>query len=129
MRPVPEPLFHIAERADWASARDAYLPSGFGDDGFVHCSTQAQVLRIANERFAGRSDLILLLIDPSRVEAEIRFENLRGGTELFPHIYGPVECSAVIAVEQLVPGGDGRFNVQSIEETLASEARATRPVA
>jgi uncharacterized protein (DUF952 family) len=39
------------------------------------------------------------------VEPEIRYENLEGGDELFPHIYGRLDRAAVLAAEPLEPGG------------------------
>jgi uncharacterized protein (DUF952 family) len=129
MRQATEPLFHIARHADWLTAGDAYVPNSFNEDGFVHCATRSQILRIAKERFAGRSDLILLVVDPSRVKAEVRFENPEGGSELFPHIYGPIERSAVVTVEALSPGSDGTFKLPNIAAPDSSDATTTQPVA
>jgi uncharacterized protein (DUF952 family) len=125
MRQATEPLFHIARQADWVNAGDTYVPSSFDDDGFIHCATRSQVLRIANERFGGRCDLIVLVIDPRRVPAEIRLENLEGGSELFPHIYGPLERSAVVAVETFSPGSDGTFELPNIAVSESSDAGYT----
>jgi uncharacterized protein (DUF952 family) len=50
---------------------------------------------------------VLLWIDPESVEAEICWENVDG--EDFPHIYGPIETNAVIAVSELVPEEDGIY--------------------
>ena len=52
-------------------------------------------------RFAGRTGLVLLELDLGRVPAEVRWENLEGGREPFPHVYGPVPVSAVISVQTL----------------------------
>jgi uncharacterized protein (DUF952 family) len=50
---------------------------------------------------------VLLHIDPARLQAPVRYENLEGGRELFPHVYGPVPVSAVVDVTPLLllPGG------------------------
>lgn len=52
-------------------------------------------------RFAGIRGLVLLEIDLARCPAEVRWENLEGGSELFPHLYGPVPAAAVISVQAL----------------------------
>jgi len=65
---------------------------------------------VANTRFRGRTDLLLLHVDESRVGAEVRRENLEGGQWLFPHIYGPLPVSAVIDVTPMVPAPDGTFD-------------------
>lgn len=52
-------------------------------------------------RFAGVRDLLLLEIDLERISADVRWENLEGGSEPFPHIYGPLPLAAVISVQAL----------------------------
>jgi uncharacterized protein (DUF952 family) len=50
---------------------------------------------------------VLLEIDADALAEEIRYENLDGGTELFPHAYGPIPTSAVRSVTpiELASGG------------------------
>ncbi len=76
---------------------------------FVEPYGAEQVLTVANAIFRGRTDLVLLRIAAERVEPEIRYENLEGGAELFPHVYGSLNRDAVIAVEPLEAGPDGEF--------------------
>ena len=87
----------------------------FSVEGFIHCSTPAQVLQVANARFRGRSDLLLLSIDTDRVDAEIRYENLEGGEQLFPHIYGELDRDAVIRVVEFKPQADGSFGIADLQ--------------
>jgi uncharacterized protein (DUF952 family) len=51
---------------------------------------------------------VLLKIDANRVQAEVRYENLTGRSELFPHIYGALNMDAVVSIEPLFlsPSGD-----------------------
>jgi uncharacterized protein (DUF952 family) len=65
---------------------------------------------VANQRFRGRQDLVLLHIDPARVGCEIRHENREGGEQLFPHVYGPIPLDAVMSVTPFLPAEDGRFS-------------------
>ena len=113
-----EPLFHIAPAAAWAAAEGPYVPAGFAKEGFIHCSTQRQVIRTADALFSGRSDLVLLMIDSERVGASIRYENLEGGSELFPHIYASLPRAAVVAVEPLRVRSDGTFDPASLERCM-----------
>ena len=103
-------IFHITTRAEWdkAQAGGAYRAASLDAEGFIHCSTRDQVAWVAETRFRGRAGLILLSIDTDKVGAEIRYENLEGGRELFPHIYGELNADAVVrAAEFKVPeGGD-----------------------
>jgi uncharacterized protein (DUF952 family) len=61
--------------------------------------------------FKGRRDLVLLCVDSKKVHAEVRHENLEGGTDLFPHIYGALAVSAVVAVHPFPPLADGSFEL------------------
>ena len=110
-------IFHIAEREAWnqTQMKRSYRPEMFSVDGFIHCSTPAQVLQVANARFRGRSDLLLLSIDTDRVDAEIRYENLEGGAQLFPHIYGELDRNAVIRVAEFKPEADGSFGIGDLQ--------------
>jgi uncharacterized protein (DUF952 family) len=110
------PLFHItsAAEATVASTSGEYVPQAFAREGFVHCSYGHQVLATANRIFRGRDDLVLLEIDPTRLGCDVLDENLEGGAEAFPHIYGPVPMSAVIRVHAFPCDESGRFDAMNI---------------
>jgi uncharacterized protein (DUF952 family) len=78
-------------------------------EGFIHCSTAAQVIEVANRRFKSQSGLVLLVIETNLVRPEIRYENLEGGSALFPHIYGSINRDAIQKIVDLIPGQDGFF--------------------
>jgi uncharacterized protein (DUF952 family) len=105
-------IYHIAARADWeaAQAAGAYTADSLGSEGFIHCSTGAQVPGTAARFFAGRADLLLLQIDPARLTAELRYEEGEPGV-LFPHLYGPMDLAAVVAAHPFAPGEDGSFRL------------------
>lgn len=106
-------ILHIAERDAWRQSKTnkSYRPEMFAVEGFIHCSTPEQVLGVANTRFRGRPDLLLLTIDTDRVVAEIRYENLEGGEQRFPHIYGELAHNAVVRVAEFKPEADGSFAI------------------
>lgn len=93
-------LAHLVEPALWRAAlrHGAIHP---GPDGFVHLSTPDLVHLPARRLFPGRRDLALLVVDPRRLTDPVRFEpgHLDDPAELrFPHLYGPLPSSAVVAV-------------------------------
>ena len=90
------------------------MPEAFAAEGFVHCSEPDQVVRVANARFVGRTDLVLLWISVARLTAPVRYENLEGGTELFPHVYGPINLDAVVAVTPFRPDPAGVFDAGTL---------------
>jgi uncharacterized protein (DUF952 family) len=88
-----------------------YQPAAFGAEGFVHCSYAQQVCGVANRLFRGRSDLVLLEIDPSLLPSPIVDENLEGGAELFPHVYCAIPAAAVRLVHPFPCRVDGCFDL------------------
>ncbi len=106
-------IYHIVPRGDWQSQGDqmVYCPKSLGDEGFIHCSNLNQLLGSAVRYFKGRSDLLVLTVDPARVIPSIVFENAREEDEPFPHIYGPLNRNAVIGIHRLEPREDGEFSL------------------
>ena len=106
-------IYHITRVANWqaALAAHAYTADSLASEGFIHCSTAEQVLATANRIFKGQRDLLLLCVDSTRVGAEIRYENLEGGADLFPHIYGVLPIDAITAVHDFPPSVDGTFQL------------------
>lgn len=111
-------IYHLALAADWTQAQTGgrgYRVSSIGrlldDVGFIHCSFENQLQRIADAFYRGRSDVVLLSIDASKLTSPIREENTEGGTEPYPHIYGPLNVEAVVSTRPLVPTSDGTLAI------------------
>jgi len=115
-------IFHITTCKAWnnAAAVGIYRTDTLPDEGFIHCSTRDQVIQVANIRFRGQSGLVLLLVDTEKVAAEIVYENLEGGQQMFPHIYGELNIDAVVEVAEFEPGADGSFKLPVV--LIASNA-------
>lgn len=77
----------------------------------MHCSRADQVVGVAGRYFTDVDDLVLLELDTSRVDAEIRDEEAEPGGERFPHIYGPLPLDAVVAVHGLERRSDGEVEL------------------
>ncbi len=111
-------IFHLVERAEWESARAAgeYAPESLRGDGFIHCSTLAQLVATANGWFRGRRGLVALCIDEARLDAPLRFESpiaqgdSRAG-EVFPHLYGALKPDAVIEAVAFPCDSAGAFTL------------------
>ena len=112
-------IVHICERPDWDAAQEngCYTPDSLSESGFIHCSRPEQVISVANEFYSRQSGLVLLWIDPEKVNAEIRWEPAVGlplagnrpPEDVFPHIYGALNLDAVTSVTNFSPDGDGTF--------------------
>lgn len=105
-----EHIYKIMAASEWAAAQTDGVYTGSAHDrrdGFIHFSTESQVAETAAKHFAGRTDLMLLAVDPSVLEPALKWEPSRGGA-LFPHLYAPLPVSAVVAAAELPVGPDGR---------------------
>ncbi|WUH23762.1 DUF952 domain-containing protein [Streptomyces sp. NBC_00448] len=101
-------ILHLTERALWDEARavGSYELSTrdrtLGDVGFIHCSLRHQLPAVAALLYGAkpaRTDLVVLVIAVDRLDVPVRYEPPVPGGEEFPHIYGPLPVTAVVAVE------------------------------
>jgi uncharacterized protein (DUF952 family) len=102
-------ILHIASRTSYRQGEPVVAPS-LETEGFVHCSDFGTVHLPANRLYAGRTDLVLLVIDPARIDVPVRWEPGAPPDPLgawFPHVYGPIPASAVVAAHDFPPSEDG----------------------
>jgi uncharacterized protein (DUF952 family)/GNAT superfamily N-acetyltransferase len=85
---------------------DVWAAGEIGDegDGFVHLSRPDQVLTPANALYRGRTDLLLLVLDPARLD-DVRVE------DGFPHLYGTLTTDAVVDTVSFRCDDDGVFRL------------------
>ena len=97
-------ILHIATPADWTAAQQAgeVTPPSLATEGFVHCSTRAQLPSTLSRHFRGAGPLVLLVLDADAIAADLRWDESYPG-ERFPHVYTPIPVAAVVAVEQVTP--------------------------
>ena len=70
---------------------------------------------MANAMYSGQRDLVLLAVDPTRLEAEVRYEQGNpSSSERFPHCYGPMNIDAVINITPFPPEADGSFRLPDL---------------
>lgn len=98
---MPNPIFHIAVLAEFRCDSLTYEPESLASNGFIHCVEAHQVMKVAQRKFLGRKDAVLLRIDPAKVSPEIRYESLSWGRESFPHIYGALNSDAITVIEPM----------------------------
>lgn len=109
-------ILHITSKEDWsaAQARGEYTAPSLATEGFIHFSTDKQAIHVANAFYKGRIDLVLLVVDETRLKSEVKWEAPAGPAadniseaDLFPHVYGPVNLDAVTSVLGFLPDADG----------------------
>lgn len=92
-------IYHIAEPDRWDPQAVSYEAESLATEGFIHCSTAAQLPGVASAFYSGRTDLILLSIDPNKVDIGVVYEDLYDHGDDFPHVYGPIPMQAVTSAE------------------------------
>ncbi|WP_432149771.1 DUF952 domain-containing protein [Streptomyces sp. bgisy029] len=114
---MTEPLLHLAEAPRWEAARGTgtYEMSTRGrtlqEEGFIHLSLPSQLPGVARMLYGdgggsedgdgdGGHDLVVLVVDPARLTAPVRYEAMKPGGEEFPHLYGPLPVDAVVEVRR-----------------------------
>ncbi len=119
-------ILHITTRSAWAAAQQAgaYRGDTLDSEGFIHCSTPQQVIAVADARFRGQPDLILLDIATDRVGPEIRWEAAENG-QVYPHIYGPLNAEAVRRTHHFPPQLDGSFTLPVMVGELDDNGSST----
>jgi uncharacterized protein (DUF952 family) len=101
-------ILHLAVTEEWADARvrGRYEMSSRGrtlaQEGFVHASTTRQVEGVLARYYQDLdpAGLTLLVIDVAALEeagSPVRWDDVPGAPEPFPHVYGPIPPSAVVA--------------------------------
>jgi uncharacterized protein (DUF952 family) len=114
-----ENIYHICKRTDWDEVREdeSYRADSLQSEGFIHCSKYSQVLRVADVFYRGQKNLVILVIAPERLKAELRWEpGSDKPDELFPHIHGPLNRQAVTRVLEFSENQDGQFYLPSLEK-------------
>jgi uncharacterized protein (DUF952 family) len=114
-------IHHLVPAAEYAATPPGqpFVPAAYAADGFIHCTRQPAVLiEVANRFYRGvAGEFLVLDIDPRRLTAELRDEapmppappgSPMDGV-LFPHIYGPLNREAIVAVRPVQRAADGRF--------------------
>ncbi len=101
-------IYKILPRSEWAAAQAAGTFGGSAvdlADGFIHFSSAAQAQETARRHFAGKTDLVVLELEADDLGEALVWEPSRGG-DVFPHLYGALSVSSVLAVTEAPMGAD-----------------------
>lgn len=118
-------IYHITSRKAWRDAqqRGDYRAQSLETEGFIHCSSNTQVLPVADKYYPGQRGLFLLMIDPALLTSDLRWEPPAEGApppgvpegELFPHVYGPINLDAIVKVFDLETDSDGKHTAPALD--------------
>ncbi len=93
-------IYHVTTAGAWeqAKASGAYESPSLKLEGFIHCSETRQVQGVLDRYFSGIPDLVKLVIDTDLLTSRYIQEWSPSVQDTFPHIYGPINLSAVTDV-------------------------------
>ncbi len=115
-------IYHLTTRDASLLARQAgeYRTESLAEVGFIHFSQLHQILGVANAFYVGQKGLVILVVDPTRLKAELKYEapvhpsastSAPSAENRFPHLYGPLNFEAVVRVVEFPPLADGKFEL------------------
>ncbi len=96
-------IYHVTTAAEWtaAKANGYYESPSLKAEGFIHCSQDHQVAGVLERYFAGKTDLVKLVIDTDKLTSRFVFEWSPSTEDTFPHVYGTINVDAVVDVIEL----------------------------
>lgn len=103
-------LYHLVSQFYFQGqpADEPYAPASLFEEGFIHLSaTPEQVTWVANAFYAHVLDLVALVIDEALLAAPVQWDETPDGR--FPHLYGPLNRAAVVAILALNRDAQGRY--------------------
>ena len=104
-------IYHLVPADYWRtiSPTSPYLPRDFEKDGFIHCTRGlVKLLQVANTFYRDvPGEFLLLELDERQISADVKYE------DGFPHIYGPLNQDAIVAIYVMSRREDGAFELPS----------------
>ncbi|MGZ8538221.1 MAG: DUF952 domain-containing protein [Flavisolibacter sp.] len=94
-------IYHVTTSEEWnqSKAQGFYEATSLHTEGFIHCSEASQVKGVLERYFAGKNDLVKLVIDTEKLTSPLKYEFAPSINENFPHVYGSINVDAIIGVE------------------------------
>ncbi len=96
-------IYHVTTQKKWEEAveKGLYEADTLANEGFMHCSTEDQVVGVLERYYEGRTGLVKLKIRKEKVDRPLIFELAGSINEVFPHIHGALNLDAVEDVVSL----------------------------
>ncbi len=101
-------IYHIVKEEEFRSCinNNKYTPASLKEVGFVHCSLESSVIPVANDYYGNVVEKLLLLqIEPKKLKPQTKYEKAKpeegvstshiSSSPVFPHVYGPIDISAI----------------------------------
>lgn len=88
-----------------------YSPASLQSEGFIHCSLIHQTEFVGNRFYKDATDVQILSLDENKIISKVVYEDLSNLGDNFPHIYGPLNMDAVVAVTPYSKNKNGLYEL------------------
>lgn len=97
-------IYHIVLPEVWERLKGgaSYQPESLDTEGFIHCSYPNQLDSVLERYYRNAEEVIILKIDTEKLLPKL-VEEASTNNEIYPHIYGRLNRSAVVGTEKRVP--------------------------
>jgi len=95
-----------------------FFERSLANEGFIHACHWRQLDRVANAYFSDANELVIVAVDPAKVQPPIRWEESPSTGDVYPHIYGILNLDATTEVQRIHRSQDGRFEIPEKETVL-----------
>mgnify|MGYP000844098356 CR=1 FL=1 len=96
-------IYHIVLPEVWEKFKDEYEyeAKSLTSESFIHCSYRNQLDEVLQRYYQDAKKVLILSINPHLLTSELIAEPSTNG-EIYPHIYGKINKSAIVAVEEKI---------------------------
>ncbi len=112
--------YHLVPVAVWLASDEAaaFAPASLADEGFIHTTDgESELIATANRHYAADPrPLLALTVDLDATGSPWRIDDDQG---IYPHIFGPIDRSAILDRRPLIRDRGGRFT--GLDDSMASE--------
>ncbi len=93
-------IYHVSGLQEWKLAQEAgeYVHPSLAAEGFIHLCEEDQLKGVLQRYYKGVSDIVLLVVDESKLINPLKYEHSPSVNECFPHCFGFINLDAVVAV-------------------------------
>ncbi len=104
-------LFTIITKRSWKTFTSSgeYSPETLISEGFIRCIPDKELEAYANSQFESTEDLLLIVIDPLRIQVPIKHEKVASVS--YPLIFGSLSLDAIIEKIPLPRDNNGNFMI------------------
>ena len=110
-----EKMYHIASVAEWKSqaSRYYYTSKNNIEEGFIHLSSEEDLRETIDKYFALEDEIVLICLNPKWLLEELKLEYVGTRKKMMPHLYGPLNKSAIFWVVEMKPKEFKKENIDA----------------